>query len=161
MNSSYLDLELTETAIMEDPTKSVDLMKELKQYGVNISMDDFGTGYSSLGMLKRLPIDCLKIDQGFVRDIATDADDAAITETIIAMSKSLNLEVIAEGVETPEQLAFLRERGCERIQGYLASKPVPPNMITEMLSSQRFLLDDYRLIERQGETQGQTQSVVS
>ncbi len=146
LDSSYLDLELTETAIMDDPTKSIDLMRELKQYGVKISMDDFGTGYSSLGMLKRLPIDCLKIDQGFVRDIATNTDDAAITETIIAMSKSLNLEVIAEGVETPEQLAYLREHHCERIQGYLASRPVPPDMITEILSSRRQLLDEYRLI---------------
>ena len=142
LDPTHLILELTETAIMKDPAGAAGTLMDLKALGVSISMDDFGTGYSSLSMLKRLPIDCLKIDQSFVQDIATDGDDAAITSTIIAMSKSLKLEVIAEGVEEPEQLAFLRRQGCGLVQGFLASRPVPAAEIAELIATGRPLLGD-------------------
>jgi diguanylate cyclase (GGDEF)-like protein len=125
LESGYLDIELTETSIMEAPEKASRMLAELKALGVQISMDDFGTGYSSLSALRRLPIDCLKIDQSFVRDITPEADDAAIVNTIIVMGKSLNLRVLAEGVEEEDEFTFLREHGCDRIQGYLVSQPVP------------------------------------
>jgi diguanylate cyclase (GGDEF)-like protein len=142
LDAKYLDIELTETLIMKDPEKIAGVLNELKSLGVRISMDDFGTGYSSLSMLKKLPIDCLKIDQSFVRDLATDSDDAAITATIIAMSRSLNLEVIAEGVEQTQQLAYLRELDCEKMQGYLASRPLPAAEMTALLANGRPLLGD-------------------
>ena len=120
----WLELELTESVIMDDIQTSSTLLRELKKMGVHISMDDFGTGYSSLSMLKRLPLDTLKIDQSFVREITTDADDAAIVDAVISLAHSLRLRVIAEGVETSEQLEFLRSRGCDEVQGYLYSRPL-------------------------------------
>lgn len=152
LNPAHLILELTETAIMKDPAGAAEVLMDLKALGVSISMDDFGTGYSSLSMLKRLPIDCLKIDQSFVRDIANDADDAAITATIIAMSKSLKLEVIAEGVEEPEQLAFLRQQGCGLVQGFLASRPVTAAEIGELLTTGRPLLGDAAFLRAKHQT---------
>jgi len=121
----WLELELTESVIMDDIQTSSAVLRELKNMGVHISMDDFGTGYSSLSLLKRLPLDTLKIDQSFVRDITTDADDAAIVDAIISLAHSLRLRVIAEGVETSEQLEFLRNRNCDEVQGYLYSRPLP------------------------------------
>lgn len=134
----YLDIEITETSLMEAPEDATRILTALKALGVRISMDDFGTGYSSLSSLKKLPIDCLKIDQSFVRDIVTDKDDATIVSTIIAMSTSLQLSVIAEGVEYVDQLKFLRERGCQLIQGYLFSKPVPAHEMAALLASGPF-----------------------
>jgi len=120
-----LELEITESVVMENAELTVRTLRELKAMGVRVSIDDFGTGYSSLSYLKRFPIDSLKVDRSFIQDITIDPDDAAITRAIIAMAKSLRLEVVAEGVETAEQLNFLRLEGCELIQGYLFSKPLP------------------------------------
>lgn len=119
-----LKIELTESVVLKDVDDTIDKMKILKAFGVSFSMDDFGTGYSSLQYLKRLPLDQLKIDQSFVRDIATDSNDKSIVSTIIAMAQSMNLDVIAEGVETEEQRQFLEITGCRQFQGYLFSRPV-------------------------------------
>jgi EAL domain-containing protein (putative c-di-GMP-specific phosphodiesterase class I) len=122
---ALLKLELTESVVLEHSEDTIAKMRELKLMGISFSMDDFGTGYSSLQYLKRLPIDQLKIDQGFVRDITTDPNDAAIVQTIIAMTEALGLNVIAEGVETREQQAFLEQRGCHSFQGYFFGRPMP------------------------------------
>jgi diguanylate cyclase (GGDEF)-like protein/PAS domain S-box-containing protein len=121
---SRLKLELTESAVLESVEETINKMQELKLLGLSFSMDDFGTGYSSLQYLKRLPLDQIKIDQSFVRDITTDPNDAAIVQTIIAMADSLGLDVMAEGVETREQQKFLDKHGCQAMQGHLFSKPV-------------------------------------
>ncbi len=120
-----LELELTESMVMSNAEQSVRILGELKSIGVKLAIDDFGTGYSSLAYMKRLPIDTLKIDQEFVGDVTIDPDDAAITATIITMAHSLELNVVAEGVETAEQLAFLRTQGCDEAQGHLVSMPLP------------------------------------
>jgi diguanylate cyclase (GGDEF)-like protein/PAS domain S-box-containing protein len=123
--ASHLKLELTESTVLENVEDTVVKMNELKLRGVNFSLDDFGTGYSSLQYLKLLPLDQIKIDQSFVRDIASDPNDAAIVQAIIAMTEALGLNVIAEGVETEAQRDFLDKHGCHSFQGYLFSKPVP------------------------------------
>jgi diguanylate cyclase (GGDEF)-like protein len=122
---SLLKLELTESLVLENVEDTIAKMRELKLLGVSFSMDDFGTGYSSLQYLKRLPLDQIKIDQSFVRDIVSDPNDAAIVQTIIAMSEVLGLGVIAEGVETEAQREFLDLRGCHAFQGYLFGRPAP------------------------------------
>ena len=121
----FLDLEITESITMNNIDRAIATMHELASLGIQISIDDFGTGYSSLSYLKKFPIHTLKIDQSFVRDIPNDSDDGAIATAIIAMAHSLNLNVIAEGVETADQLEFLGRRGCDEMQGYLVSRPVP------------------------------------
>jgi len=131
-----LELELTENSLMRYPEKNRRQLDALKKVGVMISIDDFGTGYSSLSYLKRFPFDTLKIDQSFVADIQHDKNDQAIIQAILAMAKNLDLKVIAEGVETPEQLAFLEQNGCDEYQGYLFSRPKPVAAIDQLLQQQ-------------------------
>ncbi len=131
----YVELEITEGALMDDVERSNEILRELKGRGIHISIDDFGTGYSSLSYLKKFHINTLKIDQSFVRDIMEDADDAAIVSAIIAMAKSLRLNVIAEGVETPEQLNYLAAKGCNEAQGYLLGKPVTAKEFTKIFDN--------------------------
>jgi len=138
LQSRYLNLELTESVVMKNVTEIIIMMRKFQSMGVELSIDDFGTGYSSLSYLKRFPVSRLKIDKSFVRDIATDPDDAAIAEAVISLGHSLGLKVIAEGVETGEQLAFLRARGCDEVQGYYYSKPTDSDGICALLRSGGF-----------------------
>jgi len=135
INPRCLKLELTESMVLENVDIIIEKMRLLNQVGIDFSMDDFGTGYSSLSCLKHLPLKQLKIDQSFVRDITTDANDAAIVQVIINLSSSLNYDVIAEGVETKEQRQFLFNNGCSQYQGYLFSRPVPINEFEELVNS--------------------------
>jgi predicted signal transduction protein with EAL and GGDEF domain len=122
--AELLELELTENAIIQNTDITINMMKQLKSLGVKIAIDDFGTGYSSLGYLKNFPIDTLKIDQTFVRDVTVDSNNAAITDTIITLAQNLKLDVIAEGVETEEQIQFLLSKDCYYMQGYHFSRPL-------------------------------------
>ncbi len=133
INPHYLKLELTESLLVDDFEATISKMTALKSIGIAFSLDDFGTGYSSLAYLKRLPLDELKIDQSFVRDVLTDPNDAAIARTIVALAQSLGLSVIAEGVETAAQRAFLTEHGCKAYQGYLFSRPLPPSAFEQFV----------------------------
>ncbi len=133
LDPSYLELELTETSIMVDAKSTITTLNELKKMGLKISVDDFGTGYSSLNYLRQFPIDTLKIDRSFIKDITTISEDSAITAAIIAMAHRLHLNVIAEGVETEEQLAFLKDYGCDEIQGHLFCKPMAVDEVTRFL----------------------------
>ncbi|BBJ22543.1 putative bifunctional diguanylate cyclase/phosphodiesterase [Candidatus Nitrotoga sp. AM1P] len=135
LEPSGLELEITEGVVMQNAEASIALLLELKAMGLKLVVDDFGTGYSSLSYLKRFPIDKLKIDQSFVRDIIVDSDNAVIVSTIINMARTLKLKVIAEGVETAEQLSFLKHQECDEIQGYYFSQPVPPEKISSLLVS--------------------------
>ncbi len=130
----FLDLELTESSIMSNAQTAIDVLTRLKALGVTISIDDFGTGFSSLSYLKRLPIDALKIDQSFIRDVTTDPDDAALVMAIVTLGHNLRLQVVAEGVETKEQLKFLHLLRCDEVQGYLFSKPLPAAGLEKMLT---------------------------
>jgi EAL domain-containing protein (putative c-di-GMP-specific phosphodiesterase class I) len=136
LEPQYLELELTESILMEPTEKTFITLNELKATGVRIAIDDFGKGYSSLGYLKRLPIDTLKIDRSFVRDIISNSDDRAIIRAIISLARSLNLKVIAEGVETHDQLTYLREQGSDGIQGFLLSEPMTPNSFTQLFKKE-------------------------
>ncbi|HYD62287.1 MAG TPA: EAL domain-containing protein [Noviherbaspirillum sp.] len=138
---AMLEAELTESAVMSDPSKAIQALHKIRDLGVPISIDDFGTGYSSLAYLKRFPLDKLKIDAAFVRDIATDPDDAAIVMAIITLAHSLNLTVIAEGVETADQMAFLIKHGCDEMQGNYFSKPVATDEALKLLKRGRFNLN--------------------
>ena len=133
IDPKLLKLELTESMLVENIEDTIATMKALNEIGIRFSLDDFGTGYSSLQYLKRLPLDQLKIDQSFVRDISSNVSDKTIVRTIIAMAESLNLSVIAEGVETEEQRDALMGRGCKYYQGYLFGKPLPIEQFEALL----------------------------
>jgi len=134
-DASRLTLELTESVLIHNVEDVIEKMAALKSEGVNFALDDFGTGYSSLYYLKRLPLDQLKIDRSFVRDALIDSDDAAIAKTIVALAQTLGLEVIAEGIETAEQRAFLASAGCHAYQGYYFSRPLPLDALERYVGS--------------------------
>lgn len=143
LSPKYLELELTESSIMRDAEFAAGMLNSLKSMGINISIDDFGTGFSSLASLKRLPIDALKIDQSFVREATSDPDDAALVMAIITLAHNLRLRVIAEGVETEDQLRFLQLLRCDEIQGYFFSKPLPADILAT-------IFDSYSEVSRKG-----------
>jgi diguanylate cyclase (GGDEF)-like protein len=144
IDASLLSLEVTESALMDDIGRTAATLAQLRAMGVRIAIDDFGTGYSSLAYLKRFPVDTLKIDIAFIRDVTSNPDDAAVVDAIVAMSHSLKLEVVAEGVETAAQLAYLARHRCDQIQGYFFSRPLPAAQL------ERLLRDDARLASPSG-----------
>jgi len=139
LEPAYLELELTESVLMGDTSDTICKLLRLRELGISISVDDFGTGYSSLSYLKHLPINSIKVDRSFVRDIVNDPDDAAIVDAIVAMAHSLKLNVVAEGVETREQLEFLRQRNCQNAQGYYFAKPLDPQQFEAFIAKTRQL----------------------
>jgi EAL domain-containing protein (putative c-di-GMP-specific phosphodiesterase class I) len=136
----YLELELTEGVAMDDPLGAIAVMDNLHERGIRMSIDDFGTGYSSLNYLKRFPVYKLKIDQSFVRNLTEDPENKAIVVAVISLAGALGLQTLAEGVETEEQLAFLREKGCNEVQGYYFSKPLPADEFERLLRERRKLV---------------------
>ena len=133
MDPQFLGIELTESAIIREPEVAILRLEKIKSLGVKLSLDDFGTGYSSLSYLKRFPIDTLKIDQSFIRDVTTEKEDVALVQAIITMAHGLEMDVIAEGVEVREQYEFLVSHDCDTIQGYLFSRPIPADKMQAML----------------------------
>ncbi|MEA5552640.1 bifunctional diguanylate cyclase/phosphodiesterase [Anabaena cylindrica UHCC 0172] len=143
LDASFLELEVTESFLISNIQNSITTLKQLRELGILLALDDFGTGYSSLNYLKRLPVHILKIDQSFVQDVTSNPDSAAVTNAIIALAKSLRLNITAEGIETEEQFNYLKKRGCDEGQGYYISRPAPAEIIVEMLknSSQNLQLE--------------------
>ena len=131
INPKFVELEITESILMKDFENSVKLLTEIRDLGINIALDDFGTGYSSLSYLKQLPINTLKIDKSFIDNIVTNEREKAIVDGIIQLAQKIDLDVIAEGVETKEQIKLLKSMGCNQIQGYYFSKPLPASEIEE------------------------------
>ncbi len=134
LDAHCLQLEITETVAMQDIDFTIATLSNLKKMGVQVAIDDFGTGHSSLNYVKRLPIDEVKIDRSFVRDLTTDSNDAAIVGSVVAMTHKLHLKALAEGVETEEQLAFLKKRGCDLVQGFLFARPMPAEAVEKMIA---------------------------
>jgi diguanylate cyclase (GGDEF)-like protein/PAS domain S-box-containing protein len=137
MDPEWLELELTETMVMQNAAEVLGILRQLKSLGIHISIDDFGTGYSSLAYLKHFPINTVKIDKSFIQGVTSDFDDAAISQAIIALAHSLKLRVVAEGVETEQQLGFLREHNCCDAQGFLFSRPLPPEAVERHMAGQK------------------------
>ena len=142
MDTHYLAIEITESTIMRDAREAHEILCRLKELGVQVAIDDFGTGYSSLSSLKNLPVHHLKIDRAFIKDLAGSPEDLVITRAVIMMGHGLGLSVIAEGVESHEQLALLRQEGCDELQGFLVSPPLPPEHYETMLRERRQPLED-------------------
>jgi len=132
---------------MHNVAWAIELLEIIRGRGVRLAIDDFGTGYSSMSLMKKFPVDTIKIDRSFVQDLPHDSEDRAIAQAIISMGKALGLTVIAEGVETAEQAAFLREHACDEMQGYLFSKPVPPERIPDLLRSSRLFAPPLQSVE--------------
>jgi EAL domain-containing protein (putative c-di-GMP-specific phosphodiesterase class I) len=135
MSPVLLQLEVTESMVMRNVSRAVKVLDAIQSRGIRLAIDDFGTGYSSMSLMKQFPIDTIKIDRSFVRDLPNDSEDQAIAQAIISMGKALGMTVIAEGVETVEQEAFLRRHACDEMQGYLFSKPLPPQQLADLLRS--------------------------
>jgi EAL domain-containing protein (putative c-di-GMP-specific phosphodiesterase class I) len=133
MEANLLELEITESMVMHNPSRLISLLTKIKEMDVRLAIDDFGTGYSSLAHIKHFPIDTLKVDRSFIRNIPQDSEDKAITEAIISMGKTLSLTVVAEGVETEEQENFLREHVCDEMQGFYFSKPISADHFADLL----------------------------
>jgi EAL domain-containing protein (putative c-di-GMP-specific phosphodiesterase class I) len=133
MEPKLLELEITESMVMRNPERMIAVLAKIKSLGVRLAIDDFGTGYSSLAQIKHFPVDTLKVDRSFIRNIPQDAEDKAITEAIIAMGKTLSLRVVAEGVETEDQMNFLKDHLCDEMQGYYFSKPIIPEKFADLL----------------------------
>jgi EAL domain-containing protein (putative c-di-GMP-specific phosphodiesterase class I) len=133
VDARYLEIELTETALMTHPEESVEILERLSRMGVIVSVDDFGTGYSSMSYLRRFPIDKLKIDRSFISHLMTSADDASIVRAIISLAHGLRLKVVAEGVETAEQVAYLQKLGCDQFQGYYFGRPVNASAFEQLM----------------------------
>lgn len=153
LKPDVLELEITETVLLNNPDKAIDTLHQLKKLGVRIAIDDFGTGFSSLNYLKRLPIDKVKIDRSFVQEIISDRDDAAITQGIISMAHHLRLEVIAEGVETEPQFAFLKKNQCDQFQGYYFAKPMPFTEIERFLHQQLLVSEPANQVRAESDMQ--------
>jgi EAL domain-containing protein (putative c-di-GMP-specific phosphodiesterase class I) len=139
MSPVLLQLEVTESMVMRNVSRAVKVLNAIESRGIRLAIDDFGTGYSSMSLMKQFPIDTIKVDRSFVRDLAHDAEDQAIAQAIISMGKALGMTVIAEGVETAEQQAFLRNHACDEMQGFLFSKPLPPQQMADLLRSAALL----------------------
>jgi EAL domain-containing protein (putative c-di-GMP-specific phosphodiesterase class I) len=135
LDPALLELELTESVLMKHVAATAEILQALREHGVRVAVDDFGTGYSSLSYLRRFPVDALKIDQSFVRQISASGDDAALVTAVISMARSLNLRVVAEGVEQPDELAFLQNHECDEAQGYLFSRAIPADEFARLLTS--------------------------
>ena len=146
VSPTSLELEITETTLMENPDRTIKILNELYALGLHLAIDDFGTGYSSLSALQQFPISTLKIDKSFVRDIAVNADDATIVGTIIHMGRSLKMDVVAEGVETEDQLTFLQSLDCTYVQGLLFGDPMSSDNYLALLLAQAEGTDKHRIL---------------
>ena len=146
--ASFFELELTEGVLMQDVEGGRRSLQALKEFGFALAVDDFGTGYCSLSYLKRFPLDTLKVDRAFINDITVDAEDAAIVRAIIGLGHNLGLKLVAEGVETPAQLQFLRAHGCDLVQGFLLSQAVPADVFTQSIRARRAVAGDGAAIAR-------------
>ena len=146
ISPTSLELEITETTLMENPVRTIKILDELYSQGLHLAIDDFGTGYSSLSALQQFPINTLKIDRSFVRDIANNLDDATIVGTIIQMGESLKMDVVAEGVETEEQLGYLQNLGCAYVQGMLFGQPMSSDDYLDLVLAQAEGTDKYRAL---------------
>jgi diguanylate cyclase (GGDEF)-like protein len=151
MNPAMLHFELTESAAMDNPERTLEILQAMRNRDLRLSIDDFGTGHSNLSQLKRLPIDALKIDKSFIDDVLTDSDDAEIATAIIRLAHALSLRVVAEGVESEEQLAYLRMQGCDEIQGYVISQPLPPDKVEAFFNRQFGFIPNNPLARHSGE----------
>jgi len=135
LEPARLELEVTESALMRNADEAVRVLGALKEFGVLVSIDDFGTGYSSLAQLRQLPVDVLKIDRSFVQHVAEDPEDRAIAETVVSLARAIEVAVVAEGVETPEQDQVLRSMGCDFVQGFYYARPMPAAALAELLAT--------------------------
>jgi EAL domain-containing protein (putative c-di-GMP-specific phosphodiesterase class I) len=136
MPPHLLELEITEGMVIHNAERVIKTLRVIKEMGVRIALDDFGTGYSSFGYLREFPVDAVKVDRSFIRDVLDNTEDRAITEAIITMARTLKLNVVAEGVETADQEEFLRSKGCDEVQGYYISRPIPHSQFAALLRSQ-------------------------